>query len=234
MACSVSSHNTFAGPALEHPLPHAESRFACVTNMQKHDIPNVKEVLGIWMRYVTEMMAKHPSPDAIDPKTGISDLGISTNYLGVYMALKCSVEAIEKDPYTKIKVLLAKDEEGQIQSALSYNTQNREIFSILELLSAPWNLRFSAPSMNISHPLRGGGLMLIDALCKTASREGTEEVSVVSQEIARPFYAKIGMRESCYAFFTFELKNDEDQGKIKAAMERAFGKNFHYSLLTET
>lgn len=234
MATSVSLPHLFAGPAVEYPLPRLESRFASVTHMTKHDIPKVKEVLEIWMRYVKEIMGKHPSPQAIDPKTETSDLAISTNYLGVYMALKGSVEAIEKDPCAEKMVLLAKDQEGQIQSALSYDTKNPEFFSILELLSAPWNLRFSTPCMNIFHPLRGGGVMLIDALCKIALREKVDEVSVVSQDIARPFYTKIGMRESCYPFFTFEVENKEHQAKIRSAMERAFGRDFHYSLLTET
>jgi len=203
--------------------------------MSGPDIFHVKEVLGIWLRHVNRIIKNlRESAERIDPEKKAKDLEMCSTYHTTLKSLNDSINEIEEEPSFQGKVLLAKDSAGKIQAALTYHILDPKKAYVTELLSAPWNLRWNTHSMNISQPLRGGGVMLMDALCKIALKGGLDEVFLLSEEIARPFYTKIGMTEYGDAAFTFYIKKAEDQGKIQSAMHRAFGKDFHYSLLTET
>jgi len=232
MASSVSLPYTVTEAGLDFPIPYKGSRFECVTLMSKHEIPQVKKVLDVWISYLDTITRKlHESKESIDLTKRAHDIQMSSTYHRTYKGLLDSINMIIEDPSSFFEVLLAKDSSGEIQSAVSFSTHKSQKIYVTELLSASWNLRWNTASMNIPHPLRGGGVMLMDALCKIALKDGFDEVLLTSERTARPFYFNIGMTEYHPGAFAFRVKIAEDQEKIQSAMQRAFGPDFHYSLL---
>lgn len=130
------------------------------------------------------------------------DCRLRSEYTSSLSCLSFFLSAFEKGAFSKqnvrVFIVLACDERNVIQ-ALGTATIESKHLQVRTLMTAPWNLRLSAPLSQLQRPyqIRRAGTCVLSEMYKIAVREQMLEIRLQSLTNCYSYYKeKIGMQET--------------------------------------
>lgn len=203
------------------------------------DINTITKVASQWQAYVVKLQARiDDKAKAIPKDKSIKDASyLAQEYLKILELFQESLASISKcrsatDP---CKILQAKDSSNAIQALACYwigKFSTPPKLFVSEIVAAPWNIRWPIALEGPSPPVRGSGTLLLHALFQIFDKDSDlNRLCLYASYYSVGFYEKIGMEKDDTSFPPYFFFSHEHRERMNAALVRAFGDSFRYSLL---